>query len=91
VSVGCLLRAAADPVIKFGPSIMVILSAISCEYEDLRIVPPADVLRGLASRLASYTGEFVSSSLRSVCSNFMVNSFDPRCMSPLYAAHFIRL
>jgi hypothetical protein len=51
-----LLGAAAAPDATFGPSVMVIFAALSCEYEDLQVVPPVDVLRGLALRLASYAG-----------------------------------
>ena len=57
---GCATTLIA-PVVEanscFSSTLMVIVSAIASEYSGKLSIPPVDILRGLASRLASYTGE----------------------------------
>ena len=40
---------------SFSSTLMVIISAMASEYTGKLSIPPVDILRGLASRLASYT------------------------------------
>lgn len=41
-----------------GPTLMVILTALMCEYLELSPISPVELLRGLATRLSSYSGTF---------------------------------
>jgi hypothetical protein len=49
-----------EPEIHLGPTLMVIISALASEYSGRLSIPPKVVLHGLAKRLSSCPGEFLS-------------------------------
>ena len=64
---------------------MVIISAMASEFSGQLSIPPVDILRGLASRLTSYTGELVYVSdiiLLFITKHF--SSFRTRCLFNVY-------
>ena len=46
----------SDSSTELGPTIMVIVAALICEYLELSPTSPIELLRGLAHRLPSYSG-----------------------------------
>lgn len=53
-----LFTTLVDQDAEAGPTLMVILTALMCEYLELSPISPMDLLRGLATRLSSYSGTF---------------------------------
>ncbi|KAI9569737.1 armadillo-type protein [Boletus coccyginus] len=43
-----------EPEVRVGPTLMVVISALVSEYCGKVSIPPAEMLRGIATRLASY-------------------------------------
>ncbi|OBZ69200.1 AP-3 complex subunit delta [Grifola frondosa] len=60
--IGALFASVADVGSDIGPTLMVILSALTCEYLVLSPISPIDLLRGFAGRLSSY-----SASIQDAC------------------------
>lgn len=46
-----------EPEVRVGPTLMVVISALVSEYCGKVSIPPAEMLRGIATRLASYARE----------------------------------
>ena len=57
--IGALFATLTDPECEIGPTLMVILTALLCEYLQLSPVSPLDILRGLGSRVAAYAGKCI--------------------------------
>jgi AP-4 complex subunit epsilon-1 len=60
--IGCattLIVSVVEANLSFSSTLMVIISAMASEFSGQLSIPPVDILRGLASRLTSYTGELV--------------------------------
>ena len=55
--IGVLFTAIIDKDSEVGPSLMVILTALFCEYLELSPISPVELLRGIAARIASYSRE----------------------------------
>ncbi len=55
--IGVLFTSVIDKDSEVGPTLMVILTALFCEYLELSPISPIELLRGLADRLASYSGK----------------------------------
>ncbi|KAI0707595.1 ARM repeat-containing protein [Earliella scabrosa] len=53
--IGVLFTAIIDKDSEVGPSLMVILTALFCEYLELSPISPVELLRGIAARIASYS------------------------------------
>jgi AP-4 complex subunit epsilon-1 len=52
-----LITSIVELEVQFGPTFMVITSALSSEYCGQVSIPPVNILRGLAVRLANFAGE----------------------------------
>ena len=55
-----LFTSVIDRESEVGPTLMVILTALLCEYLELSPISPAELLHGLAGRLSSYSGTSIS-------------------------------
>ncbi|KAL1944674.1 hypothetical protein VTO73DRAFT_3104 [Trametes versicolor] len=60
--IGVLFTTLVDQDAEAGPTLMVILTALMCEYLELSPISPVELLRGLATRLSSY-----SASIQDAC------------------------
>ncbi|KAH7909974.1 armadillo-type protein [Hygrophoropsis aurantiaca] len=49
--------------VRIGPTLMVVISALACEYAGKISVPPPEVLSGMAGRLSSYAATVQDASL----------------------------
>jgi AP-4 complex subunit epsilon-1 len=61
--IGCattLIAPIVEAISSFPSTLMVIIYAMASEYSGKLSIPPVDILRGLASRLALYAREFSS-------------------------------
>ncbi|OJT09138.1 AP-4 complex subunit epsilon [Trametes pubescens] len=54
--IGVLFTTLVDHDAEAGPTLMVILTALMCEYLELSPISPVELLRGLATRLSFYSG-----------------------------------
>lgn len=55
--VAALVVSVIEPDIRIGPTYMVIICALACEYCRRISTPPLDMLSGMAKRLTQYLGE----------------------------------
>ncbi|KAI0748602.1 ARM repeat-containing protein [Daedaleopsis nitida] len=53
--IGVMFTSVIDAESELGPTLMVILAALFCEYVELSPISPAELLRGLSTRIASYS------------------------------------
>ncbi|RDX56517.1 ARM repeat-containing protein [Lentinus brumalis] len=61
--IGVLFTSVIDKDSEVGPTLMVILTALFCEYLELSPISPIELLRGVADRLASYSASIQDVSL----------------------------
>ncbi|KAI0333484.1 ARM repeat-containing protein, partial [Cubamyces sp. BRFM 1775] len=52
--IGVLFSTLTDPDSEIDPTLVVILTALLCEYLQLSPISPTDILRGLGSRVSAY-------------------------------------
>lgn len=84
-----LVASIADPQATIGPTLMVVMAPLACEYSGQLSVPPPDILRGISSRLPSYPGAEYSSLATRYTSQS--SSYGAGCLSSSDVAHFGRL
>ncbi|KAI0780693.1 ARM repeat-containing protein [Trametes elegans] len=65
--IGVLFTSVIEEECEFGPTLMVILTALLCEYLELSPTSPVEILRGLAKKLPSY-----GASIQDACLNTML-------------------
>ncbi|KAL7283586.1 hypothetical protein ACG7TL_003021 [Trametes sanguinea] len=53
--IGVLFTTLIDQEAEVGPTLMVILTALLCEYSELSPISPIEMLRGLAERMPAYS------------------------------------
>ncbi|OSD08617.1 ARM repeat-containing protein [Trametes coccinea BRFM310] len=53
--IGVLFTTLIDQEAEVGPTLMVILTALLCEYSELSPISPVEMLRGLAERMPAYS------------------------------------
>ncbi|KAI0723998.1 ARM repeat-containing protein [Cerioporus squamosus] len=61
--IGVLFASVIDKDSEVGPTLMVILTALFCDYLELSPISPTELLRGLADRLPSYSASIQDVSL----------------------------
>ncbi|RPD66372.1 ARM repeat-containing protein [Lentinus tigrinus ALCF2SS1-7] len=61
--IGVLFTSVIDKDSEVGPTLMVILTALCCEYLELSPISPIELLRGLAGRLSSYSASVQDATL----------------------------
>ena len=60
--IGVLFTSMIDSDGEVGPTLIVILTALLCEYLDLSPISPPDLSRGLPERLSSSTSQYLATS-----------------------------
>ncbi|KAH9901574.1 ARM repeat-containing protein [Cubamyces lactineus] len=66
ICIGVLFITLTDPASEIGATLMVILTALLCEYLQLTPISPTDILRGLSSRVSAYAASIQDACLVTV-------------------------
>jgi len=88
--VTALAVSVAESDTRIGPTLMVVIAALVCEYCGKIATSPLALLQGIASRLVSYGGTY-EMCFESLDVYSGSSSYSSRCMSVIYAPDVCRV